>query len=150
MVEEPFMLNVLLNWIRNNDTLLLIMGVTSVLTFIGTLILTPILVVRLPSNYFHQDRRRKPWLALPPVLRVFLLMGKNVLGLILVFAGIIMLVLPGQGILTMLIGMTLIDFPGKFRFERWLVTREPVRQSINWLRNRAGRPALKLPQKAAD
>jgi hypothetical protein len=46
--------------------------------------------------------------------------------------------------------MTLIDFPGKFRFERWLVAREPVRQSINWLRNRAGRPPLELPQNSAD
>ena len=73
-----------------------------------------------------------------------LVIGKNVLGAIFVVAGIIMLVLPGQGIFTILIGIMLLDFPGKYQFERWIVARRPVFQSINWLRQRAGRAALVL------
>ncbi|MBN1465273.1 hypothetical protein JXA02_05895 [candidate division KSB1 bacterium] len=130
---------------QNNRILLLIFAVISAVTFVGTLIATPILIVRLPADYFaHQGRRRKPWLQLHPLLRVVMLLGKNMLGVILLLAGVMMLVLPGQGILTILIGMTLIDFPGKFRLERWVVKRQPVRRSINWLRFRAGRPALEL------
>ena len=133
----------ILEWIRNNDTTIIILGITSVFTFIGTLIVVPVLVVRLPADYFaHPGRRRKPWLAVHPVLRILLLVGKNVLGVILVGAGILMLVLPGQGILTILIGLTLIDFPGKFVFERWLVTRPAVLKSVNWLRLKAKRRPL--------
>jgi len=71
-----------------------------------------------------------------------LLIGKNALGYILVVAGIIMLVLPGQGIFTILIGIMLLNFPGKYQLERWLATRGPVLRSINWLRQRAGRAPL--------
>lgn len=135
----------ILEWIRHNEITLIILGITSVFTFIGTLILVPVLVVRLPVDYFaHPDRHRHPWLTIHPVFRIFVLMGKNLLGVILVCAGILMLVLPGQGILTILIGLTLIDFPGKFTFERWLVTRPAVLKSVNWLRRRAGRKHLVL------
>ena len=71
-----------------------------------------------------------------------LMIGKNALGFILVVAGIIMLVLPGQGVFTILIGIMLLNFPGKYRLERWIVARRPVLRSINWLRRRAGRAPL--------
>lgn len=136
-------LNTLMEWIRNNNTTLIILGIISVFTFVGTLILVPVLVVRLPANYFaYPGRRRHPWLTVHPILRFLLLVGKNMLGVILMSAGILMLVLPGQGILTILIGLTLIDFPGKFIFERWLVTRPAVLKSVNWLRQKAGRQPL--------
>lgn len=146
MVEE--VLNIfrqVLEVIRNNNITLIILGISSVVTFIGTLVLVPVLVVRLPADYFaHSGRHRQPWLTVSPVFRILLLIGKNILGLVLVGAGILMLVLPGQGILTILIGLTFIDFPGKFTFERWLVTRPAVLKSINWLRYRAGRQPLIL------
>jgi hypothetical protein len=76
------------------------------------------------------------------VVRCALLMGKNLLGYLLIAAGIAMLVLPGQGVLTILLGFILVDLPGKYRFERWLVTRPLVLRSINRLRRRAGRDPL--------
>ena len=124
----------------------MILGITSGLTFVGTLVLVPILVVRLPAGYFAHQGRRQPWLTVNPLFRILLVLGKNVFGIILLLAGVLMLVLPGQGILTILIGMTLIDFPGKFYFERWLVTRKPVLQSVNWLRRRAGRSPFLIPK----
>jgi hypothetical protein len=56
--------------------------------------------------------------------------------------GLAMLVLPGQGILTILIGVMLLDFPGKRRWELWLIRRRGVRHSIDWIRQRAARPPL--------
>jgi hypothetical protein len=56
-----------------------------------------------------------------------------------------MLLVPGQGLLTIAVGLMLVDFPGKFRFERWLAVRPPVWRSINWLRKRAGRGPLERP-----
>jgi hypothetical protein len=53
-----------------------------------------------------------------------------------------MLLLPGQGVLTILIGIVLLDFPGKYRLERWAVRHRPVYRSINWLRR--GREPIEL------
>jgi hypothetical protein len=52
---------------------------------------------------------------------------------------------PGQGLLTIAVGLILLDFPGKFRLERWLATRRSVWRSLNWLRRRAGSKPLQMP-----
>jgi hypothetical protein len=65
---------------------------------------------------------------------------------VLVVAGLVMLVVPGQGLLTIVVGLMLLDFPGKYRLERWLATRPKVWQSINWLRRRAGYEELQRPE----
>ena len=56
-----------------------------------------------------------------------------------------MLFLPGQGLLTMLMGIVLMDFPGKFRLERHLVSRPPVFAAINWIRTQRSAPPLEPP-----
>jgi hypothetical protein len=61
------------------------------------------------------------------------------LGLLLSLPGI-----PGQGLLTVLIGLMLVDFPGKLRLERWLIGLPRVLQTVNRLRQRYGRPPLIL------
>ena len=69
-----------------------------------------------------------------------MLVIRNVLGWVFVVAGIAMLVLPGQGLLSIIAGLVLIDFPGKHRLERRLLASHVVRDAMNWLRRRAGRP----------
>ena len=59
--------------------------------------------------------------------------------------GLAMLVLPGQGIWSILIGLSLINFPGKYQVERALVSRPTVHRSLNWVRRRAGCPHLRVP-----
>src|SRR6266480_3667735 len=105
-------------------------------------LLTPIAVgwavLQLPIDYFNRTNHRPLdlWTS-HPILRPLLLVAKNLLGLVLILAGIAMLVLPGQGLLTIVVGVVLMDFPGKFRLERWLATRVPVWRSLNWLRRKA-------------
>jgi hypothetical protein len=77
------------------------------------------------------------------------IVAKNLLGILLALAGLVMLVVPGQGLLTLVAGLMLVDFPGKYRLERWLATRPPVWRSINWLRRRAGREPLEQPDELA-
>ena len=67
---------------------------------------------------------------------------KNTAGVVFLTAGVAMLVLPGQGLLTILLGLMLINFPGKRRFELALIRRRPVLKSVNWIRRRAGREPL--------
>jgi Putative transmembrane protein (PGPGW) len=105
------------------------------------------LVVRLPRDYFAATKRRQSgWRSRNPMLSLVIGVGRNLLGAVLLIAGLVMLLTPGQGLLSIAVGLALLDFPGKYRLERWLVTRRPVWRSINWLRKRAGRDELKKPR----
>ena len=75
-------------------------------------------------------------------MRAALLAFRNVIGIVLILAGIAMLVLPGQGVLTILAGLVLLHFPRKHEVMRWIVSRRAVLASANWVRHRAGRPPL--------
>ena len=135
----------MLEWVRSHETAIWWIGGASILTFLAFMIIVPWLVVRIPSDYFIPGRvHRRLWANQTLVIRRALLAGKNLLGGIFIVAGLIMLVLPGQGILTLLVGIMLLDFPGKHRLARWIVMRRPVLWSINWLRHRAGKAPLDL------
>lgn len=116
----------------------------SVVLFVATLFLMPAILVRIPADYFTHPRRPPGrWDGRGRVLRALLLVTKNVLGYIFLAAGLAMLVLPGQGLLTLLIGFMIIDGPGKYRAEKWIVSRPRVLKAINWLRERRGRASLR-------
>jgi hypothetical protein len=133
----------MLDWIGNNRTLLLWLAVGSAFTLALSAILIPLMVVRIPRDYFLRDRAHHlPWSDRHPIVRSALIAGKNLVGLFLVAAGIAMLVLPGQGVLTILAGVMLLDFPGRHRLVCWIVSRQAVLNSLNWVRRRAGRPEL--------
>ena len=104
-------------------------------------------LARIPADYFVNPEARRP-IDRHPVLRVLFLIGKNLFGLFLIILGIVLSLpgVPGQGLLTILMGVALVDFPGKFRAERWLLTRPVVLRNINRLRARVGRPPLLVPE----
>ncbi|NMD40555.1 MAG: hypothetical protein GYA83_07175, partial [Deltaproteobacteria bacterium] len=84
------------------------------------------------------------------VFRLFSVVLKNVLGLVLIMAGFIMLFIPGQGVLTILVGMTLVSFPRKRALEMRLVRRPQVLRAVNWIRRRSGKEPLILPARVRD
>lgn len=117
----------------------------SILMFIGSLIAVPWIVVKLPDDYFAQSKRRPPTeYSQHRAIRLLILIAKNVLGGVLLVAGIAMLVLPGQGLLTILMGIMLLDFPGKWRLEKYIVSRPAILRTMNWLRAKKGRKPLKI------
>ena len=134
----------MLDWITIDETTVWYLAAFSIVSFIATLVLVPFLVVRIPEDYFAEKKRHRwePWAHEHPLIRWSLLIAKNMLGYLFIILGIAMLVLPGQGILTILIGIMFINFPGKYRLERWAVTRPPVLRAINSLRRNAGRQPL--------
>ena len=106
-------MNVFSDWIRANPTILQWLATASVVMFIASLILIPVVVGRIPNNYFAQKRRPPPtWADENLILRAIILLAKNAAGILLIVMGIAMLVLPGQGILTILVGIMLLNFPG--------------------------------------
>jgi hypothetical protein len=56
-----------------------------------------------------------------------------------------MLFTPGQGVVTLLVGLSLLDLPGKRRFERRLIERPPVRRALDGLRRSVRRPPIEIP-----
>ena len=119
-------------------------GIGSLLTFFGSLILLPVLVVRMAPDYFMPGGRAA-FADSHPGLRIVGVIGKNVVGLLLFLAGVAMLFIPGQGLLTMLMGLALMDFPGKRAAEVWLVRKPKVNSALNWIRQRYGREPLQVP-----
>ena len=116
----------------------------SVVMFVGTLLFIPILVARIPADYFVRDPHHTPWSHRHPILRFLMHLIKNGVGVLCILAGLAMLVLPGQGVLTMLVGIMLMDFPGKRALEQRIVQQPKVLGAINWLRARMHQPPLQV------
>lgn len=103
------------------------------------------MLAALPATYFRDGGQPRP---LPRgrgaglIGRVF----RNVLGLALIILGFLLSLpaVPGQGVLTMLIGLMLVDFPGKRRLEQKIVARPGVLEAMNRARAWLRRPPLVL------
>ena len=133
----------MLEWFYNNEVLVWWLLAISSVSLLGTLIVVPLILVRLPAGYLlRSDRQGAPWMSRNQYLRVPIFLARNLLGAILVLAGILMLVLPGQGVLTIIIGLVLMEFPGKYHAERWVMNRPSVLTAINWIRVKASKPKL--------
>lgn len=107
---------------------------------------------RLPADYFRGQHRPLFFGEEHPVLGWLVRIGKNLLGLALVALGIVLSLpgVPGQGLLTIFLGLLLIDYPGKRRLERWLVSQPRVKSAIDALRKARGRPPLELDEPDAE
>jgi hypothetical protein len=125
---------------------LLWISIGSGVALLLTAIAIPIVIVKLPADYLVNDQK-KSWLdAQPAVVRAVFRVGKNLFGVVLVLLGIIMLVLPGQGVLSIILGLSLVDFPGRRALQCKLIRRPKVIDSINWIRKEFHRPPLKMPE----
>lgn len=122
-------------------------GISSVVLFFFFLASIFLIIARIPSDHFTRERPRSEARSLLGWVAVIL---KNLVGIAFVLLGLLLLVLPGQGILTILVGLMLVDFPGKHSLERWIIQRPNVQRVINRIRERAGRPPLEIPSGSED
>lgn len=124
--------------------LLISLTVASAVGFIGSLIAIPLILVRLPADYFD-TRTPRHWMKdHHPLLRLMGLVVKNIVGAVFLLAGFAMLFLPGQGLLTMLIGISLMDFPRKRELEAKMVGQPTLLGVINAMRQKFHKPPLTL------
>jgi len=120
-------------------TVEILIGVVSLLLFIGGLLAIPALVRRLPPDYFVRTPPRRSFGA--RLLR-------NGLGAILIIAGVAMLILPGPGIVGVILGLAVLDLPIKHRILRAILRREKIQEAIQKLRSKAGKQPFVIPQAA--
>lgn len=113
-----------------------------VISFFMSILIVAVVIVKIPENYFssHYQQDFMPnasWLT-----RWGATIIKNLVGFVLVLAGIAMLIGPGQGVLTILIGLIMMDIPGKRPLEAKIIGRPAVLAAANSLRAKYGKPPL--------
>ena len=123
-------------------------AIASIIMFIVSIASMPLILARIPVDYFtllgHQ-RLRQEHQQRHPVLRLLLACIKNTLGALLLTAGIIMLFTPGQGLLSILFGLMIMNYPGKYRLECAIIRKPLVFNTINTMRKKQNYPALLHP-----
>lgn len=125
--------------------LLPLLALCSILVFIISLASLPWLVAKIPEDYFLHRKRKKtlPLTTTAFARYLFLRLARNLVGLVLLAGGFMMLFIPGQGILTMVMGLILMDYPGKYSVEKTIIGYPAVFKGLNWLRARADKPPLR-------
>lgn len=130
------------SFLSEYQDLIILMAGVSLAAFVVSIIVLPVILIRLPADYFV----RPPQIPRNhPMVRILLKILKNVIGLVLLILGFVMLFIPGQGILTMLFGMGLMDFPGKRALQARIACAPRVHESLDWLRRKTNRPLFILP-----
>jgi hypothetical protein len=119
-------------------------------TFLFSIGATVFIVLRLPVDYFTAEKRPLPLEGRPLGLRVAALVGRNLIGGLLLLLGLVMSLpgVPGQGLLMVLLGLMLTDIPGKRRLEQSLMRRKLIQRAINGVRQRFSKPAIQIPEAA--
>ena len=134
-------------WSSVNSDLLFLLGSLSIFILIISVFMMVLIISFLPEDYFKSENRNlisSVQNSRYPLLKLLVLITKNFFGVLLLMSGILMLVLPGQGILTIITGLVFMDYPGKYKFERKLLRQKGVINSINWIRSRLSKPSLKV------
>ena len=137
-------INSLILWFSDHPGVLIGLGASSILIFIISILGISWFVAQIPEDYFLSSKRKpSKWQEQKPILRLAVLFGKNIIGVSLIIGGLLMLVLPGQGLLTIVTGLLLINYPGKYKLEQKLVAIPSVFKALNWIRVKANKPPLK-------
>ena len=136
--------NLILDFVRIHKYLI---GGVSLGMLVVSALLVPFFVQSLPADYFKKRKiRAKPsWVPMP--LHVLYLVVKNIIGIVLIILGLAMLVLPGQGLITLIIGIILTDIPGERQAFLFVLRKTPVLKGMNWLRKKKNIPPFELPER---
>ena len=137
------LINAFIIWFSNHPGILITLGISSVFIFILSIAGISWFVAQIPDDYFLSTKRqRTKWGQEKPILRLLFLLVKNIVGIFLIFAGLLMIVLPGQGFLTIVTGLLLINYPGKFKLEQKIVAMPSIFKALNWIRKKANKNPL--------
>ncbi|SFQ09814.1 Putative transmembrane protein (PGPGW) [Nitrosomonas cryotolerans] len=139
------LLAIIQQWVPIDNNTLIGLTLISIISFIGSLIVIPLILIYISTDYFD-TRVPRHWMKNHHlVLRIIGLMIKNIMGILFIVTGFIMIFLPGQGLLTILIGISLLNFPGKRVIEARIIREPRILRTINAIRYKFAKPPLILP-----
>lgn len=129
-------------WLSGHALLLSVLASVSAVLLVATIVVAPWAISRLPANYLQQrlekNAKQGIWYSLTSVSRALL-------GLLVTLLGLVMLITPGPGVIMLLLGISIAEFPGRNRLLVYLATRPNVLSSLNWMRKRHGKPPFIHP-----
>jgi len=140
---DSSIINFFNEFIVNNKIYIVWLGTFSLIIFIFSLLSLKWLVSFIPYDYFTNNSPSKLKSEFF-LIWIMLMIVKNIIGYILIVGGILMLVLPGQGLFTILIGLMLSNYPGKFYIEKRFIAIPSILKMINWLRKKTNTPKIKI------
>lgn len=118
-------------------------GVTiSIVTIIASYALIVVGMIKIPADYFSSSYVKNHSSDRHFSVRWGALIIKNTIGFLLIVAGIIMIFTPGPGVPTILLGLIMMDIPGKRPLEAKLIQRPMVLSAVNELRAKYNKPPL--------
>jgi len=143
LIDQAYIIT---HWLGAHRRVMAWLGLASLLILVATLVLLPWLAARVHPGYFTRRRSERDYLTgTHPLVRALFLAVKNIIGVVFIALGVAMLFLPGQGLITILAGIMLTNFPGKHALERWIIRRPGILRAANWLRSRGGVEPLLHP-----
>ena len=135
--------NIFFEFLSDYKIYLVWLGTLSFIIFIFSLLTIKWLVALIPSDYFIK-KNNSEFRSNYPIFWLVSIIIKNLVGYTLIVGGILMLVLPGQGLLSIFVGLMLSNYPGKFYIERKFIAIPSVLRAINWLRKKSNTPSIKI------
>ena len=141
---EIYGLNFLYAWLENNSYIFFYAGIVSILIFVFSIVGLRLFIIAIPSDYFINKKRVSTLKNRSILLWIIYIVFKNIIGYIFIIMGLAALVLPGQGILMILVGLMMSDYPKKFDLEKRIITIKAVRKGINWIRIKSNVDKIKL------
>ncbi|MDQ3798238.1 MAG: hypothetical protein M3384_02205 [Acidobacteriota bacterium] len=115
-------------------------------SLVFSFVVLAVVMVKIPENYFSSHYQQSFMPNSPFLVRWGVVIAKNLLGVFLVMLGVILSLpgVPGQGLLTILLGLIMLDIPGKRPLEARIIKRPSILSAINNLRGRFNKPPLVL------
>lgn len=132
----------ILNWLDQYKLVFSSLAVLGLILLITSLVATPWLISRLPSDYLQRaGKRGRP----TGIFRTIVYFIRATLGLILIILGFILMLTPGPGLVVLIVGISLAEFPGKDKLLVMIATQPNVLKSLNWMRTRRGKQPFEHP-----
>jgi hypothetical protein len=117
------------------------LSLLSFFIFIFSLVSIKWLVALIPIDYFVYKKNSKFKTKYPFTWLISMII-KNIIGYLLIVGGILMLVLPGQGLFTIFIGLMMSNYPGKYYIEKKIIAIPSILKTINWLRKQSNKEPI--------
>ena len=117
------------------------LSLLSFLIFIFSLVSIKWLVALIPIDYFVYKKNSKFKTKYPFTWLISMII-KNIIGYLLIIGGMLMLVLPGQGLFTIFIGLMMSNYPGKYYIEKKIIAIPSILKTINWLRKQSNKEPI--------
>ena len=130
------MIEKIINFFSLYSTYFYWLGILSTIFFIISLFFIPYLALVIPKDYFKKSSAKHS--------NIMVLFIRNILGIVILLIGVLLLFMPGPGMLVILISFILMEFPYKKKIELWFIKKTKLLEIINKIRKNKNKPEIEL------